>query len=85
MYKSVIEEVISGVKESFLDEGIDDQVLTDLKQQWEAKLSATKAAEHTELTQQHQQIQEKQQAQAAAAANDQQQNSQSTSNNTGML
>lgn len=54
--------MIAGVKESFLDEGIDDQVLADLKQQWEAKLAATKAAEHTEITQQHQQNQQQQNA-----------------------
>ena len=32
LYKSVVEDVISNVRESFLDEGVDDQVLTELKQ-----------------------------------------------------
>lgn len=32
LYKSVIDEVINGVREAFLDEGIDEQVLQELKQ-----------------------------------------------------
>jgi len=41
----VIEDVISGVRESFIDEGVDEQVLQELKQIWEAKLMASKAVE----------------------------------------
>lgn len=32
LYQSVIEEVIENMKEAVLDEGIDEQVLTELKQ-----------------------------------------------------
>jgi len=38
----VIEDVISGVKDEFIDEAIDQQVLMELKQIWENKLTATK-------------------------------------------
>lgn len=40
-----MDDVVSGVREYFLDEGIDEQVLVELKQIWLAKLNATKAAE----------------------------------------
>jgi len=45
LYKSAIEEVINGVREAFLDEGIDEQVLQELKQIWESKVLATKAVD----------------------------------------
>jgi len=45
LYNTVIEDVISGVRESFIDEGVDEQVLQELKQIWEAKLMASKAVE----------------------------------------
>lgn len=45
LYHSVIEEVISGVRDSFLDDGVDEQVLQELKQTWEAKLLSSKAVE----------------------------------------
>ncbi|XP_011697803.1 PREDICTED: transcription initiation factor IIA subunit 1 isoform X3 [Wasmannia auropunctata] len=45
LYHTVIEDVISGVRESFIDEGVDEQVLQELKQIWEAKLMASKAVE----------------------------------------
>lgn len=35
--------MINGVREAFLDEGIDEAVLLELKQNWETKLSASKA------------------------------------------
>ena len=38
----MIEDVINGVREAFLDEGIDEAVLLELKQNWETKLSASK-------------------------------------------
>ncbi len=38
----MIEDVISGVKDEFIDEGIDQQVLMELKQIWENRLTATK-------------------------------------------
>ncbi|XP_018302724.1 transcription initiation factor IIA subunit 1 isoform X3 [Mycetomoellerius zeteki] len=45
LYNTVIEDVISGVRESFIDEGVDEQVLLELKQIWEGKLMASKAVE----------------------------------------
>ncbi|CAG0883288.1 unnamed protein product [Darwinula stevensoni] len=45
LYKSVIEDVILSSKEIFLDEGIDEQVLTELKNLWEQKLAQSKAVE----------------------------------------
>ncbi|XP_012532371.1 transcription initiation factor IIA subunit 1 isoform X2 [Monomorium pharaonis] len=45
LYNTVIEDVISGVRESFIDEGVDEQVLQELKQIWETKLMASKAVE----------------------------------------
>ncbi|XP_076046856.1 transcription factor IIA L [Oratosquilla oratoria] len=48
IYQGVIEDVIAGVREVFLDEGVDEQVLTDLKQTWESKLQATKVTDHKE-------------------------------------
>ena len=32
VYQTVIEDVINGVREAFLDEGMDEQVLQELKQ-----------------------------------------------------
>uniref|UniRef100_A0A3B3Z8D3 Uncharacterized protein n=1 Tax=Periophthalmus magnuspinnatus TaxID=409849 RepID=A0A3B3Z8D3_9GOBI len=66
LYKSVIEDVITEVRELFLDEGVDEQVLLELKTQlWENKLLQSKAVEgfHTEeqaalqAQQQQQQVQ----------------------------
>lgn len=45
LYHSVIEDVVSSVRESFLDDGVDEQVLVELKQLWESKLQSTKAVE----------------------------------------
>uniref|UniRef100_A0A672IYQ5 General transcription factor IIA, 1 n=1 Tax=Salarias fasciatus TaxID=181472 RepID=A0A672IYQ5_SALFA len=69
LYKSVIEDVINEVRELFLDEGVDEQVLLELKTLWENKLLQSKAVEgfHTEeqaaLQAQQQQQQQVQQAQ----------------------
>ena len=38
-----MEDVVSGMKDAFNDEGVDEQVLTELKQLWENKLTASKA------------------------------------------
>ncbi|KAL8622985.1 hypothetical protein ACOMHN_027106 [Nucella lapillus] len=43
LYKTVVDDVITNVKESFLDDGVDEQILLELRQLWEAKLMATKA------------------------------------------
>ncbi|XP_037382772.2 TFIIA-alpha and beta-like factor [Talpa occidentalis] len=45
LYKSVIEDVIEGVRNLFAEEGIEEQVLKDLKQLWEAKILQSKATE----------------------------------------
>ncbi|NXA37812.1 TF2AY factor, partial [Eudromia elegans] len=45
LYKSVIEDVIEGVRELFTEEGIEEQVLKDLKQLWETKVMQSKATE----------------------------------------
>ncbi|XP_037541662.1 transcription initiation factor IIA subunit 1 isoform X1 [Nematolebias whitei] len=45
LYRSVIEDVINEVRELFLDEGVDEQVLHELKTLWENKLLQSKAVE----------------------------------------
>ncbi|BES93677.1 Transcription factor IIA, alpha/beta subunit [Nesidiocoris tenuis] len=45
LYSTVIDDVISGVREFFADEGVDEQVLLELKNNWESRLVATKAVE----------------------------------------
>lgn len=43
VYRSVVDDVIANVREAFLDEGVDEQVLQELKQLWENKLTQTRA------------------------------------------
>ncbi|XP_078594288.1 uncharacterized protein LOC144872051 [Branchiostoma floridae x Branchiostoma japonicum] len=45
LYRSVIDDVINNVREAFLDEQVDEQVLQELKQVWETKLLQSKAVE----------------------------------------
>nr|XP_027790131.1 TFIIA-alpha and beta-like factor isoform X1 [Marmota flaviventris] len=45
LYRSVIEDVIEGVRDLFVEEGIEEQVLKDLKQLWETKVLQSKATE----------------------------------------
>lgn len=45
LYNTVIEDVISSVRDAFLDEGVDEQVLQEMKQVWTNKLMASKAIE----------------------------------------
>ncbi|KAM3932508.1 TFIIA-alpha and beta-like factor [Leptodactylus fuscus] len=45
LYKSIIEDVIEGVAEIFAEEGVDEQVLKDLKLLWETKVMQSKATE----------------------------------------
>ncbi|XP_013401088.2 transcription initiation factor IIA subunit 1-like [Lingula anatina] len=57
LYRSVVDDVINNVREAFLDEGVDEQVLQELKQLWESKLYQSKAvegmpAEHDQYLQQ---------------------------------
>jgi len=46
VYNEVIEEVINNVNEIFADEGVDENVLGDLKALWKKKLKETKALEN---------------------------------------
>lgn len=41
----MIDDVIAGVRDAFLDEGIDEQVLQEMKQVWTKKLMESKAIE----------------------------------------
>lgn len=45
LYHSVINDVISNVRDSFLDEHVDENVLQELKTLWEGKLAASKTIE----------------------------------------
>lgn len=44
-YQDVIGDVIQNVREHFLEDGVDETVLQELKSLWETKLAATKAVE----------------------------------------
>lgn len=48
LYHTVIDDVINNVREAFIDEGVDEQALTELKQVWERKLQESKAIEREE-------------------------------------
>lgn len=48
VYQEVIDDVISGVREIFIEDGVDEQVLQELKQTWELKLQASKAVQNEE-------------------------------------
>jgi len=43
VYSSVIDDVLANCREAFLDDGVDDSVLQELKTLWEGKLMASKA------------------------------------------
>lgn len=43
LYNTVVDDVIAGVRDCFLDDGVDEQVLQELKQLWKTKLQATGA------------------------------------------
>ncbi|NWX37760.1 TF2AY factor, partial [Notiomystis cincta] len=45
LYKFIIEDVIEGVRQLFAEEGVEEQVLKDLKQLWETKVTQSKATE----------------------------------------
>uniref|UniRef100_A0A8B9M0I0 General transcription factor IIA subunit 1 like n=1 Tax=Accipiter nisus TaxID=211598 RepID=A0A8B9M0I0_9AVES len=45
LYMSIIEDVIEGVRELFAEEGLEEQVLKDLKQLWETKVMQSRATE----------------------------------------
>ncbi|ENN70447.1 hypothetical protein HUJ04_002085 [Dendroctonus ponderosae] len=46
IYQDIMEDVLSGVRDSFAEDGVDEQVLVELKQTWEAKLMASKAVQN---------------------------------------
>lgn len=65
LYYSVIDDVIANVREAFIDEGVDEQALTELKQVWRKKLDESKAVEreadivlNKSITQTHQPVQQ---------------------------
>ncbi|NXC39378.1 TF2AY factor, partial [Penelope pileata] len=45
LYKSIIEDVIENIQELFAEEGVDKQVLKNLKELWETKVMQSKATE----------------------------------------
>lgn len=45
LYQLVIEDVVANVRDAFLDEGVDEQVLQEMKQIWTNRLMASKAVE----------------------------------------
>ncbi|NXU18947.1 TF2AY factor, partial [Pardalotus punctatus] len=45
LYRSIIEDVIEGVRELFAEEGVEEQILKDLKELWETKVTQSKATE----------------------------------------
>ncbi|VEN59490.1 unnamed protein product [Callosobruchus maculatus] len=63
IYQEVIDDVIIGVRELFLEDGVDEQVLLELKQTWESKLMASKAVQN------EQEEKSKKQEQQHAASN----------------
>lgn len=44
----MIEDVVANVRDAFLDEGVDEQVLQEMKQIWTNRLMASKAVEITQ-------------------------------------
>ncbi|XP_044292129.1 transcription initiation factor IIA subunit 1 isoform X2 [Varanus komodoensis] len=65
LYRSVIEDVINDVREVFLNDSVDEQVLVELKTLWENKLLQSKAVDgfHSEEQQLLLQVQQQQQQQ----------------------
>jgi hypothetical protein len=47
LYQLVIEDVVTNIRDAFLDEGVDEQVLQEMKQIWTNRLMASKAVEAT--------------------------------------
>lgn len=45
LYNTVVDDVIAGVRDCFLDDGVDEQVLQELKQLWKTKLTASGATD----------------------------------------
>ncbi|KAF5285456.1 hypothetical protein FQR65_LT02296 [Abscondita terminalis] len=49
IYEDVIDDVIKGVQELFMEDGVDEHVLQELKQTWKTKLLATKAVHNSKI------------------------------------
>ncbi|KAM3966129.1 transcription factor IIA L [Aphomia sociella] len=49
LYTTVVDDVIAGVRDCFLDDGVDEQVLQELKQLWKTKLHASGAMEPPQI------------------------------------
>lgn len=49
VYEDVIDDVIKGVQELFLEDGVDEHVLQELRQTWKTKLLATKAVHNLKV------------------------------------
>lgn len=45
LYQTVIEDTINSSRDFFAEEGIDDQILMELRQSWETKVMASKAVD----------------------------------------
>ncbi|XP_030627142.1 TFIIA-alpha and beta-like factor [Chanos chanos] len=45
LYLSIIDDVIESIRELFLDEGVEERVLDELRQMWETKVMQSKAVE----------------------------------------
>jgi hypothetical protein len=45
LYQLVIEDVVANVRDAFLDEGVDEQVLQEMKQIWTNRLMQSKAVD----------------------------------------
>ncbi|CAK9302228.1 unnamed protein product [Gordionus sp. m RMFG-2023] len=53
LYKSIVDDVIHSCRDIFLDDGIDEQILHELRQLWETKLSHSKAVDNMLLEPEH--------------------------------
>jgi len=45
LYQTVMNDVINNIREAFLDDGVDEQVLQELRQTWESKVIQSKAVQ----------------------------------------
>lgn len=54
LYNTVVEDVIAGVRDCFLDDGVDEQVLQELRHLWKSKLTASGAMELPQEQPEHQ-------------------------------
>uniref|UniRef100_G1PZQ5 General transcription factor IIA subunit 1 n=1 Tax=Myotis lucifugus TaxID=59463 RepID=G1PZQ5_MYOLU len=76
LYSSVIEDVINDVRDIFLDDGVDEQVLMELKTLWENKLMQSRALDRCPSEEQQLLLQVQQQQQHHQQQQQQQQRAQ---------